>query len=214
MRNIRYPNGKLLIGSQGSNKAPERMKAEEFFALAQGKEASAANRGMSLEEELNESNTYYVANSIASVHKKPTPIQIVKVDYPSRSAAVIREAYFRQPSTTDYNGIFEGRHIDFEAKETRNKTSLPLSNFHAHQIHHMRLILQHHGIAFAIIRFTVHNETYVLDASHIIQFWEEAQHGGRKSIPYSYIKEHGHCIPEGYRPRLDYLSVIRQQYLT
>ncbi|WP_171253106.1 Holliday junction resolvase RecU, partial [Acinetobacter baumannii] len=81
-----------------------------------------------------------VANRIAAVHKKPTPIQIVKVDYPSRSAAVIKEAYFRQPSTTDYNGLFEGRHIDFEAKETRNRTALPLSNFHAHQIDHMRLI--------------------------------------------------------------------------
>ncbi|MBN6188204.1 Holliday junction resolvase RecU [Aneurinibacillus sp. BA2021] len=209
---MRYPNGRLPGSTQGSIKPPERMKAEDFLALVQGKESSAANRGMSLEDELNESNTYYVANRIAAVHKKPTPIQIVKVDYPSRSAAVIKEAYFRQPSTTDYNGLFEGRHIDFEAKETRNRTALPLSNFHAHQIDHMRLILHHQGIAFAIIRFTVHDETYILDASHIIQFWEEAQQGGRKSIPYSYITEHGHLVPVGYRPRLDYLSVIRQHY--
>jgi recombination protein U len=212
LRNIRYPNGKLPGSTQPSTQLPNRIKAEEFLALVQEKQSSAANRGMSLEEELNESNTYYVTHDIASIHKKPTPIQIVKVDYPSRSAAVIREAYFRQPSTTDYNGVFEGRHIDFEAKETRNKTAIPLSNFHPHQIEHMRLVGKQKGIAFTIIRFTLHNETYILDASHIIRFWEEAAQGGRKSIPYTYIKEHGHLIPEGYRPRLDYLSVIKQHY--
>jgi len=212
LRNIRYPNGKLPAGAQGGTQLPDRMKTEEFLALVQEKQASAANRGMSLEEELNKSNAYYVAQGIASVHKKPTPIQIVKVEYPARSAAVIREAYFRQPSTTDYNGVYEGRYLDFEAKETRNKTSLPLGNFHAHQIDHMRLVCNQKGIAFAIIRFTQHDETYVLSASHIIRFWEEAAQGGRKSIPYAYIQEHGHLIPEGYRPRIDYLSVIKKHY--
>ncbi|GED17074.1 Holliday junction resolvase RecU [Aneurinibacillus migulanus] len=214
MRNIRYPNGKLPTVNREGTGLPDRMKAEEFLALVQGKQDSAANRGMSLEEELNESNAYYVSHDIASVHKKPTPVQIVKVDYPSRSAAVIREAYFRQPSTTDYNGVFEGRYLDFEAKETRNKTALPLGNFHEHQINHMCLVVKQRGIAFAIVRFTVHDETYVLDASHIIHFWKESIRGGRKSIPYAYIKEHGHLIPVGYRPRLDYLSVVKQYYFS
>ncbi len=63
---------------------------------------------MSLEEELNETNQYYLTHNIACVHKKPTPLQIVKVDYPARSAAVVKEAYFKQPSTTDYNGVYKG----------------------------------------------------------------------------------------------------------
>ena len=46
---------------------------------------------MSLEEELNETNQYYLTHNIACVHKKPTPLQIVKVDYPARSAAVVKK---------------------------------------------------------------------------------------------------------------------------
>ena len=41
-------------------------------------------------EAINQSNQYYLLNKQAVVHKKPTPVQIVKVDYPKRSAAVIR----------------------------------------------------------------------------------------------------------------------------
>ena len=79
-----------------------------------------AFRGMSLEEDINLSNTYYLSVDQAVIYKKPTPIQIVKVDYPSRNKARIVEAYYQAPSTTDYNGIYKGRYIDFEAKETKS----------------------------------------------------------------------------------------------
>ena len=61
-------------------------------------EISYSNRGKSLEDDLNETNMFYLNRNMANIHKKPVPIQIVKVDYPARSAAVIREAYFRTPS--------------------------------------------------------------------------------------------------------------------
>ncbi|MBY7147575.1 Holliday junction resolvase RecU, partial [Levilactobacillus brevis] len=90
---IRYPNGHTY-------RAPAK-KIESPFSSAN---TNYGKRGMTLEEELNESNTYYEVNGVAVVHKKPTPIRIVKVDYPKRSAAVIKEAYFSTASTTDYNG--------------------------------------------------------------------------------------------------------------
>ena len=65
-------------------------------------------RGMSLENDLNDSNAYYCSCDRALIHKKPTPIQVVKVDYPERSAAKITEAYYKTPGTTDYNGIYRG----------------------------------------------------------------------------------------------------------
>ena len=72
-----------------------------------------ANRGMSFESAINATNDYYLSRGLAVIHKKPTPVQIVKVDYPKRSRAKIVEAYFRQASTTDYSGVYKGYYIDF-----------------------------------------------------------------------------------------------------
>ena len=52
------------------------------------------NRGMTLEAELNLTNEYYREINKAYIYKKPTPIKITKVDYPSRDKAVIKEAFF------------------------------------------------------------------------------------------------------------------------
>jgi|SRR5690625_1023612 len=173
---------------------------------------SHSNRGMSLEEDIDLTNKYYLAMNQAVIHKKPTPIQIVNVHYPKRSAAVITEAYFQQASTTDYNGIYRGKYIDFEAKETRSNTSFPLANIHEHQIEHMRSVIDHQGIAFMIIRFTNLDETYLYGVEHLFEFWDQQQSGGRKSIPYKEIKTAGHLIPIKYQPRIAYLSIIDQLY--
>ena len=69
------------------------------------KKESYKNRGMTLENELNSSNEYYREIDKAYIYKKPTPIKITKVDYPSRDKTIIKEAFFTIPSTTDYNGI-------------------------------------------------------------------------------------------------------------
>ena len=106
------------------------------------------NRGMSLESDINESNEYYREIDKAYIYKKPTPVKIVKVNYPSRDKAVIKEAYYTIPSTTDYNGLYKGKYIDFEAKETKNKTAFPLANIHSHQINHIKNIYNHQGIVF------------------------------------------------------------------
>ena len=42
---------------------------------------SYGNRGMTLEEDINVTNEYYLIHNIASIYKKPTPIGIVIVDY-------------------------------------------------------------------------------------------------------------------------------------
>ena len=160
---------------------------------------------MTLEGDINESNEYYREIDKAIIYKKPTPIKITKVDYPSRDKAVIKEAFFTVPSTTDYNGIYKGKYIDFEAKETKSKTSFSLDNIHPHQIKHLDSIKRHSGIAFLIVRFTTLNETYLLMAD---DFFEYINNSERKSIPIEYFREKAYLIKDNYRPRVDYLKII------
>lgn len=163
------------------------------------------NRGMTLESELNISNEYYKEIDKAFIYKKPTPIQITKVDYPSRDKAMIKEAFFTTPSTTDYNGLYKGYYIDFEAKETKSETSFALTNIHPHQIEHLKNIDRHQGIAFLIVRFTTLNETYLLLAKDFIEF---IVNNDRKSIPIDFFREKAYIIKDGYRPRIDYLKIV------
>ena len=193
---MKYPNGKKYVVKQ-------EVKAEkEHRSLL-----SAANRGMSLEEDINLSNEYYRDMGIALINKRPTPINIVKVDY--SKGARITDAYFEKQSTTDYNGVYKGKYIDFEAKNTKSETSFPLSNISEHQIIHLRNVIKHGGIAFFIICFQVKNEVYLLDASFVIEFYEK---GGRKSIPYSVFKEKGALIKQDYTPRLHYIDAVETVY--
>ena len=163
------------------------------------------NRGMTLESEINSSNEYYRDIDKAYIYKKPTPIKITKVDYPSRDKAVIKEAFFTIPSTTDYNGIYNSKYIDFEAKETKSTTSFTLNNIHPHQIKHLENISKHGGIAFIIVRFTTLNETYLLPSEKLMFFINNVN---RKSIPLNYFKENAYLLNDGYRPIIDYLKVV------
>ncbi len=180
---------------------------------AQNKQTNYANLGMTLESDIEATNQYYLINHIAVIHKKPTPVQVVNVSYPARNKAKITEAYYKTPSTTDFNGLYKGKYIDFDAKETNSKTSMPLKNIHSHQIEHLRNVDEHGGIAFLIVHFKQYNEYYVLPFNVLIEYWQE-QHKekGRKSIPYQTFKESAYLIQFAYQPRLDYLSVI-EEYL-
>lgn len=168
-----------------------------------------SKRGADLEKEINLSNAYYRDLDIALIYKKPTPVQVVRVDYESRNKAKITEAYYRTPSTTDYNGIYRGKYIDFEAKDTKNKTNFPLQMVHDHQIKHLEKVEQHGGIGFFIIRFSYHGQTFLVDAPTLIQ---KIKSTNKYAIPYEWFLEHGNLIQEGLYPRLQYLKVVDAIY--
>ena len=192
---IKYANGKNF---QNNLKIPSKSPTKP-------KSFSHGNRGMAFESDINETNDYYRNHGLCLVTKRPTPINVVEVDY--SKGAIITNAYFEKQSTTDYNGVFNGMYLDFEAKSTRKKTSFPLANISKHQIEHLKQVIKHKGIAFFIIEFSELDEVYYLDAQYVINFYEN---GERKSIPYSIIKEVGKRIKKAFAPRLDYLEIIQE----
>lgn len=198
---IKYPDGRFYQEQPDHHQSNIKTHQHENVIFG--------GRGMSLEETINDSNEYYRSQNIAVIYKKPTPIQIVKVDYPKRSKAIIREAYFRQASTTDYNGVYQGYYLDFEAKETTNKASFPLKNFHQHQVDHFQRCLAQQGICFTIMRFTNLERYFVTPASLLIQYWQN-QETGRKSIPLTVIEQQGYEVKTGFHPALAYLTAVDQ----
>lgn len=163
------------------------------------------NRGMSLELELNMSNDYYRIHNLANVHKKPTPIQVVSVSYPSRNQAKIVEAYYKTPSTTDYNGVIQGFYIDFEAKEITDSQRFSLQRIHSHQIEHLRSVVNHQGCAFLILRFVKYNLTFFVPFEKFDKVLTNTQH---RSIPLSWFKSECAIIPQGFTPPLHYLPYV------
>lgn len=164
------------------------------------KKISHANRGMNLENLINEANKYYLDNDIAIIYKKPTPIGIVSVDEKNNNK-IITKAYFKEPSTLDYQGIYKGYYIEFDAKQTLNKTSFPLSNLSQNQISHIKKIINHKGISFLIIN--INNEYYLYSGEDLINFINCEK---RKSIPYKEIIKSGYKIELNII--LDYIKIV------
>ena len=194
---MRYPNG------QEYSPKKERKTRKNAAEIS----ISSASRGMDFEHEINLSNDYYRDHDICLITKRPTPINVVKVDY--SKGAKITHAYFEEQSTTDYNGVYKSRYIDFEAKNTKNKTSFPLNNITKHQIEHLKRVIKHGGIAFFIINFEALDQVFLLDASYVIDFYEN---GERKSIPHDCFITNGVEIKTGYNPRIDYIKAIDKKY--
>ena len=182
-------------------------KGQQRNPSPQTSTVSYGSRGMFLETLLNQTNDYYRLRKIAVIHKKPTPVQVVKVDYPKRSATVIKEAYYRHASTTDYNGVYRGCYIDFEAKETKNKTSFPFINIHEHQLQHMEDCIIQGGIVFIIFYFSSLNEFYLLESQYLISFIRDNKNG-KKSIPLNYIRDNGKQIYLTVQSILDYIPIV------
>ena len=198
-----------MINYPGGVKAPAYKEKKTKIKIKSNRRSyNAANRGMDFESDINESNSYYLDHDIALIYKRPTPINVVKVDY--AHGAKITSAYFETQSTTDYNGVYQGFYLDFEAKSTKSKTSLPLVNIPIQQIKHLRNVIKNKGIAFFLIRFETLNEVYAIDAQYICDFYEKKP---RKSIPYVEIKKYGHHVKEGYTPRYDYLLIVKEFFL-
>lgn len=190
---IKYPNGTVKANIQ-PKEAPK-------------KNAKKSHLGVDFESLINESNQYYLLKNIASIYKKPTPIQIVKVEYPSRNKAKITEAYYRMPSTTDYNGIYRGKYIDFEAKSCHT-TSFPFNHIYVHQIKHLETVQNMGGISFLIIEFSMYHEVFLLPTTNLVNLYNDSLNGGRQSIPYDYFKQNGYSLKLGFNPRIDYLKAV------
>ena len=142
-------------------------------------------RGSTLEEFINRTNEKYLESNLALIQKVPTPITPIKIDKDNRHITL---AYFEQKSTVDYIGVVQGLPVCFDAKECHTDT-FPLQNIHEHQIAFMDNFEKQGGISFLILFFTHRNEFYYLSHKRLMEFWNRAEEGGRKSFRYEELEE-------------------------
>jgi len=196
---MNYPNGKKY---ESNVEESDKSKKKKYNL-----KDNASNRGMGLEDDINSSNDYYNSLGVCLIYKRPTPIKVVRMDKDNKSKII--EGYFSSKSTTDYNGIYKGKYMDFEAKETINKTSFTFHNVQPQQFRHLLGVTKLGGLAFFIIRMKAYNETYILKYEDVDSFINSSS---RQSIPYSYIKEKGYIIEEGFCPRLKFLDAVNKAF--
>ena len=151
-------------------------------------------RGSTLEEFINRTNEKYLENGLALIQKVPTPITPINIDKATRHITL---AYFDQKSTVDYIGAVQGIPVCFDAKEC-NTDTFPLQNIHEHQVVFMENFEKQMGIAFFLISFTARDEFYYLRFAKLLEFWNRAKEGGRKSFRYEEL-EPDFFLPEEQR---------------
>lgn len=143
-------------------------------------------RGSTLEELVNITNEKYRANRLALIQKVPTPIKPIQIDSASRHITL---AYFEQKSTVDYIGAVQGIPVCFDAKECATST-FPLANVHEHQVRFMQEFEQQGGVSFLLLFFKSLDVFYYLPFRKLLEFWERAENGGRKSFLYEELDPH------------------------
>ncbi|TDQ35254.1 Holliday junction resolvase RecU [Aureibacillus halotolerans] len=163
--------------------------------------SSQANRGMPFEHLITVSNDMYHRKGIAVINKRPTPVKVLKVT----GNKLI--GHYEAPSTVDYDGVYAGRAICFEAKSVHTDTRFELKNLHAHQVQHLQDCEAQGAVCFLLIEFAVERKVFLCPFSNILFYVMGAASGGRKSIPRADFDSFAYEVKSG-RAALDYLAVL------
>ncbi|MFA9459099.1 Holliday junction resolvase RecU [Halalkalibacter sp. AB-rgal2] len=160
------------------------------------------NRGMAFEHLINITNQQYISKGMAIINKRPTPVKVLK----SQGKRVI-SGFFEEKSTVDYDGIYEGKSIVFEAKSTGEKR-FPLSMLSKHQYDYLELAHKNGAIAFLLVEIRPLHRVFLLPVETIRHYMEKAKKGGRKSIPLDDLDVYTYEVNRGRGVALDYLAVV------
>lgn len=173
-----------------------------------GYTSTHANRGEWLEEAVEETNKEYVRLGKALVQKIATPVKVLNIN---QTTGRITNGFYEKKSTVDYIGVWNGKPLAFDAKETQVETRFDLSNVKEHQYLFLTSWHCNGGVAFLIIHFTTLEETYYLPYETLDKYWQDMLGGGRKSIPYDVVAKPEYRIKQGLGMELiDYLSALEE----
>lgn len=168
-------------------------------------EMNYGNRGMAFEEFIECTNQMYESKGIAVINKRPTPVKVTR----SQGSRVI-SGFFEKQSTVDFDGVYRGRAIVFEAKSTKNPTRFDLCKLPDHQYEHLAKCHKNGAVAFLLVSFEKQKKEYLLPYTALRPYWTEYKKPvGKRSMSILDFDVHAYEVDAGRVP-LDYLAVVDQ----
>ncbi|MFA6624380.1 MAG: Holliday junction resolvase RecU [Bacilli bacterium] len=203
---INYPDGRKAVLEKKDQKVDRRKTANRTEAERAHDKYIKSNMGMVFESEISKTCDFYREKNLADLYKRPTPIKVVKMS--KTHPGMICEAYFQEKSTTDYVGIYKGKYIDFECKETIHD-SIPYHMIREQQYDHLRFVQSLGGIGFFLVSFKAKAEVYLLRADIVLKKVDEKHHPG---FSYQFFKDNAVLVKRGYNPSYYLLDAIDEAF--
>ncbi|TKI94614.1 Holliday junction resolvase RecU [Bacillus wiedmannii] len=162
------------------------------------------NRGMAFEKLINLSNEMYQREGVALINKRPTPVKVLK-----SAGGRVLNGFYEAKSTVDYDGVYKGRAVVFEAKSTQSLTRFDLSNIAQHQLDYLEKAEKMGAICFFLIEFSKDQTVFLVPAS-VVQSYVRLSHqpNGKKSISRVDFDIYGYLVEQTERAPIDYLQYI------
>ena len=163
------------------------------------KSTSHVNRGMKFESLIQNKCEELKKNGVALINKVPTEIKMIR-----NGARIVNAFAVEQSKFVDFVGIYKGKAIAIEAKETKNKTSFPFGNIKDTQIQFLNKWTELGGLGYYIIRFEENKKVFLVISEDMHKCMSTIN---RKSVPYNYCVESEDFIEIDYK-KLDFENYI------
>ncbi|SCN40883.1 Holliday junction resolvase RecU [Bacillus cereus] len=162
------------------------------------------NRGMAFEKLINLSNEMYQREGVALINKRATPVKVLK-----STGGRVLNGFYEAKSTVDYDGVYKGRAVAFEAKSTQSLTRFDLSNIAQHQLDYLEKAEKMGAVCFFLIEFSKDQTVFLVPAS-VIQSYVRMSHqpNGKKSISRADFDIYGYLVEQTERAPVDYLQYV------
>ena len=158
-----------------------------------------SNKGMFLETLINKSIKFYILNGMCWF-KKQNQISIISSIDSSRNV----KGKLASKNDVDYYGIYKGKFICFEVKQTLNNV-FKLNNIKTHQWEYLKLINDYNGFSFIIIGFLSFKKIYCVKYDNL----ELIKSINIKTIDISILNKYGILIDIKLPGILDILSFLK-----
>lgn len=167
------------------------------------------NDGLAFENSLYISNQMYLRKRIAVINKRATPVKVVR-----SVGSFVKEGYFEESSTVDYDGVYRAKSIQFDAKSILTLDRFDLSRVKKHQYEHLLICHQLGAFCFLLIEFISQRKIYLLKFETLRSYMEVSKKGGRKSIRIEDFDVYAYEVEKylGGRVPVDYLTTVDKAF--